>query len=386
MSSDPKTTVVLVGGGTIAPLHAKYLTTSPTCELVAIIDPFPPGELLAKTLGLPHHASVSALLAALPSGQPQPDAYIVCVPSSLHVSVASEILAQAQPKAMLVEKPLSVDSASGATLLARAREAGCAILVGHHRRSHPAVSAARAAIEAGRIGQITAVSALWTTKKGDDYFQVPGAGWRSRRSAGGGPIWTNMVHDIDALHYLMGSRIEQISAMAVPRRRARPDGVAEEDAVDEGAAVMARFADGAVATFLISDNTPSPFGWECASGDNPDYNPVPGNISIDTYRIFGTRGTLSIPDDVLWTYDGAIAAGEPANRIGWSYPMTREPLDPPAGIPFQRQTEHLGRVVRGLEKPVCSGADGLAAVQVCEAILQALEAGDGIPVSLSHPA
>ncbi|CAK7235137.1 hypothetical protein SBRCBS47491_009189 [Sporothrix bragantina] len=372
MTPNPKVTVVLVGGGTIAPLHAKYLQASITCELVAIIDPFPPGERLAKTLGVPHYASVCDLLATSPT---QPDAYIVCVPSYLHVSVASDILAQAKPKAMLVEKPLATDSASAASLLEKARLANCPILVGHHRRFHPAVAAARETIEAGRIGRITAVTAMWTAKKSDDYFQVAGAGWRSQRSAGGGPVLTNMVHDIDALHYLTGSRVVQLCA--IPTRRERDD---VGQTVEEGAAVMARFSDGTVATFVVCDNTPSPFGWESASGDLPDYAPT--SVPVDTYRIMGTRGTLSVPDNVLWNYDSSIAAGIPANNIGWNLPMTREPLTVSEEIPFQRQTEHLARVVRGLEAPRCSGEDGLAAVQVCEAILLALEAGNGVPVSL----
>ncbi|KAL1891319.1 hypothetical protein Sste5346_007779 [Sporothrix stenoceras] len=382
MTSNSKITVVLVGGGTIAPLHAKYLTSSPNCELVAIIDPFPPGERLAKTLNVPHYKSVGDLLAQ--SGtQPQPDAYIVCVPSHLHVPVASEILRQAKPKAILVEKPMATDSASASTLLKEARDAGVALLVGHHRRFHPAVASARKVIEAGRIGRVTAVSAMWTSKKSDDYFQLPGAGWRSKRSAGGGPVWTNMVHDIDALHYLTGSRVEQIWATRARRERTLPADVDAADAVEEGAAVMARYADGTVATFLVCDNTPSPFGWEAAAGDFADY--AAASVPVDSYRILGTRGTLSVPDNVLWNYDEALKDGKPANTIGWNVALTREPIAVTDDIAFQQQTEHLARVVRGQEAPRCSGADGLAAVQVCEAILQALAAGDGVPVTLPPP-
>lgn len=383
MTSNTKITVVLVGGGTIAPLHAKYLTSSPNCELVAVIDPFPPGEKLAKTLGVAHHKSVADLLAQKPAAQAEPHAYIVCVPSHMHVSVACDILRVAKPKAMLVEKPLATDAQSAAVLLKEAKDADCSLLVGHHRRFHPAVSSAREAIVAGRIGRVTAVSSLWTAKKSDDYFQLPGAGWRSKRSAGGGPVWTNMVHDIDALHYLTGSHVEQIWATRARRERTAPEGVDAEDLVEEGAAVMARFADGTVATFLVCDNTPSPFGWESAAGDFADYAAAPA--PVDAYRILGTRGTLSVPDNLLYSYGDAVAAGTPANNIGWNLKLTREPLSVSDDeIPFQQQTEHLARVVRGQEKPRCSGADGLAAVQVCEAILQALAAGDGVPVTVGE--
>jgi len=65
-------------------------------------------------------------------------------------------------------------------------------------------------------------------------------------------------------------------------------------------------------------------------------------------------------------------------------PLTRNVLEIEEGIPFQRQTEHLARLATGQEEqPVCSGVDGLAAVKVCEAVIEALEKGDGYPVDIS---
>lgn len=373
MAHDSKISIALVGGGTIAPLHAQYILTSPTCELTAIIDPFPPGRELAVKLSVLHFDSVSALLA---SDCKKPDTYIVCVPSSLHVSVATEIIDRARPRAILVEKPFSTDARSGAELLDTARRSGCTILVGHHRRFHPSLSAAKEVIATGRIGKVTAISGLWTAKKNDGYFST--AKWRGSRSAGGGPIWTNLVHDIDALHYLTGSVIVRIWATATPSRRAH-EGIAEADVVEEGAAIMIQLANGVVGTFIICDNVSSPYDWEHATGDNPMYPQA--QVPVDAYRIFGTKGTLSEPDGTLWTYE----PGEAEKRgleVGWNIPMLHEHLSVTDGIPFQRQTEHLARVVRGEETPVCSGEDGLAAVKVCEAIIEALRRRDGIPISV----
>ena len=80
--TDFKISVALVGGGTIAPLHARYLQSSLTAELIAIIDPFSPGEELAKRLGIAYFKSVTALLE---SAGPHPDTYVVCVPPFFHV-------------------------------------------------------------------------------------------------------------------------------------------------------------------------------------------------------------------------------------------------------------------------------------------------------------
>ncbi|CAI7600016.1 unnamed protein product [Penicillium pancosmium] len=354
----PKVSVALVGGGTIAPLHAEYLLSSPTCFLSAIIDPFPPGKTLIS------------------SEIQTPDAYIICVPSSLHVQVSTDMITHGRPKAILIEKPFCTDSNAGEKLIEFAKSKFCQILVGHHRRFHPSIVAARKTIGDGKLGKITAITGTWTAKKPDTYYSS--VQWRSLRSAGGGPIWTNFIHDIDVLHYLTGSRVNRIWAISAVRHRenhTKPPA----DLVEEGASIMLQFTNGVVGTFIVSDNVPSPFGWEAATGDNPLYPPAP--VGVDSYRIFGTQGTLTEPDGVLWTY-GATDARRLGIEEGWNVPIRRDVLRVDDGIPFQQQVEHLARVIRQGESPRCSEEDGLAAVKVCEAVITAIEAGDGIPVDI----
>ncbi|KAK5193673.1 hypothetical protein LTR99_006099 [Exophiala xenobiotica] len=358
-----KVPVVLVGGGTIAPLHAKYLLTSPTCQK------------LAESLRVAYFKSVAELVS---SSGTKPDLYIVCVPSGLHVQVATEILNTAHPKAMLVEKPLSTDSSSGEELIALADARGCKIAVGHHRRFHPSITAAKRAILSGKLGKLTAISGVWTCKKNDGYFTL--AQWRGSRAKGGGPVWTNFVHDADVLHYLVGAKVTQVWVTRSISRRTHP-GVEEGDTVEEGAAMMLHFANGVVGTFLISDNVSSPYGWESATGDNPTY--APAVVPVDNYRVFGTEGTLTVPDGNLWTYRQEDA-DERGLEVGWNIPMRREVVEVQEAIPFQQQTEHLARLVAGTEEPVCSGRDGLAAVKVCEAVATALAKNDGQPVDIKQ--
>ncbi|KAJ5791101.1 uncharacterized protein N7518_008112 [Penicillium psychrosexuale] len=358
MAESPKVRIALIGGGTIAPLHVKHLMSSPTCELVAIVDPYHPGRELASSLSLPHFESVASLLNAL---QKPPEAYVICVPSSLHVSIATDVIYRARPKALLIEKPFCTDSKSGTELLALANEKGCG--------TPPQIPSLA-------VNYTVAISGLWTAKKDEGYFTS--ASWRATRSAGGGPIWTNFVHDIDALHFLTGARMTCVWAInTIPRRK--HESVAAENIVEEGAAIMAQFSNGVVGTFLVSDNVASPYGWESATGDNPLYPKA--EIPVDIYSILGTKGTIVVPDNTLWTYDSETT-GRYHQEAGWKTPMTRVKLPVAQGIPFQQQAEHLARVVRDLEDPICSAEDGLAAVSVCEAIVTALKAKDGLPVSV----
>lgn len=105
--------------------------------------------------------------------------------------------------------------------------------------------------------------------------------------------------------------------------------------------------------------------------------------AVDSCRIFGTEGTLTVPDNILWTYKTEVAS-KLGLEMGWHVPMGREDLHTRDEIPFQQQTEHLAKVVTGQDEPRCSGEDGLAAVKVCEAIVQSLSAGNGATVDIHH--
>lgn len=142
---------------------------------------------------------------------------------------------------------------------------------------------------------------------------------------------------------------------------------------------MAQFSNGVVGTFLVSDNVVSPYGWESATGDNPLYPKA--ETPVDIYHILGTKGTIFVPENTLWTYD-PDTADRYNQEAGWKTPMARITLPVAQAIQFQQQAEHLARVVRDLEDPLCSAEDALAAVSVCEAIVTALKAKDGLPVSV----
>lgn len=217
-----------------------------------------------------------------------------------------------------------------------------------------------------------------TAKKNDGYDAA--ASWRGSRSAGRGPIWTNFVHDIDVPHFLTDAKVTRVWAISTTPRRAHKD-VAEEDVVEEGAAIMLQFSNGVVGTFVVSDNVASPYGLEFSTGDNPLYPKA--ETPVEVYRILGTEGTVTTPKNTLWTYNPRTA-DELGQEIGWNTPMTRRDLPFSEGIPFKRQAEHLARVVRGLEDPLCSGEDGLAAVAVCEAIVSALKAKDGASIAIPY--
>jgi predicted dehydrogenase len=105
----------------------------------------------------------------------------------------------------------------------------------------------------------------------------------------------------------------------------------------------------------------SPHNFESGTGENPTI-PKSGQ---DFYRIFGSEGSLSVPDLTRWTYGGG--------NKSWTENLSQETSAvPEVRAPFELQMEHFVKVVRGLEEPSCSGFEGLRAVIVCDAIKRSM--------------
>ena len=180
---------------------------------------------------------------------------IVASPNVLHVAMALDCVERGIPA--LVEKPVADTVVSARRLCNAVQRSGVPVLVGHHRRHNPIIKTVREQIAGGLIGQLTAVVGLWLLKKPDDYFDVA---WRRER--GGGPILINLIHDIDNLRFICGE-IAEVQALTSNKVRGF--------AVEDTAALLLRFANGAIGTVTVSDATPAPWSWELASGENAAY-------------------------------------------------------------------------------------------------------------------
>jgi predicted dehydrogenase len=99
-----------------------------------------------------------------------------------------------------VEKPITDDVASATKLVEAAEAAQVPLLVGHHSRFNPLIRKAKEAVESGRLGRVLAAHGFFWIYKPDDYFAIP---WR--REKGAGPMFLNLIHDVDNLRYLLGN-------------------------------------------------------------------------------------------------------------------------------------------------------------------------------------
>lgn len=339
--------LAVIGAGLIGRRHAESVAAEPAAELAAVVDPAPSGRELAARLGAPWFARFADLIAT-----DRPDGAIVATPNQLHLAHGLEAVAAGIPA--IVEKPLADDVAGAERLVAAAERAGVRLLVGHHRRYNPIVRAAKEIVDQGRLGRILAVHGHFWILKPDDYFA---AAWR--RAPGAGSVLVNLIHDVDIFRHLCG---EIASVQAFLSNAAR--GFAVEDT----AAILLGFANGALGTVTVSDAVAAPWSWELTSGENSAY-PRQGAAC---YQIGGSEGALAIPALDLWRY--------PAGR-GWWETLARERIEVGAGDPLKLQIRHFCDVIRGRAAPLVPAREELATLKVIAAIKEAAQTGATVNVA-----
>lgn len=338
MRDGPPIRVGIVGLGTMGRRHLRLVASSPACHLAAIADPAPQARHAAAAAGTPWHACCERMIE-----QEELDAVIVAAPTQLHAKVGLHAVRAGIPT--LLEKPLAHSLAAGLKLVRAAARHSVPVCVGHHRRFDPSTTAARKILDELRIGRLVGVSGLWAARKPERYFDT-----RWRRKPGGGPVLTNLIHDIDLLRHLCGE-VRSVYAETTARERGLE--------VEDGGAIVLRFESGPVATVTFSDAAASPWGWESATGENPEI-PASGQ---NCYRFLGTAGALEFPAIRLWLT-------QPRAEPDWGCRI--KPQDHPLGDrrALADQLQHFCQVVQGEDQPAVGPEDAWLTLSATLAVLE----------------
>jgi len=336
----------VMGAGIIGREHAALVQSSPDTILVAIADVTGTGRTFAESQGVACFGDYREML-----DQAGLDAVIVALPNALHVEAGLACIERGLPT--LMEKPIA-DSLEGALRLSSASEAaGVPMLVGHHRRHSPDMVESHRAIQAGELGDLYTVSGMWLCRKDDDYFNQP---WR--REVGGGPILINLIHEIDCLRFLCGE-IDSLQAVTANKARGFD--------VEDSFAVVITFANGMIGSFVGSDAVPSPFIWDVASGQSPNFLHEPSNCFV----IGGSNGSLSVPGMELWRYE---------DNGHWRDPLVRHRLQPPRISCYPEQLSHFVAVARGQAEPIVSAREATKTLAATLAVDKAAREGGTVHV------
>lgn len=343
------TPIAVVGVGLIGQRHVQAIQNCTQATLAAVVDPSETGSQIAERLGVPYYASLGEMLVS--GGGTQ--GVILATPNQMHVDDALTCIRAGIP--VLVEKPLAVDTEGALQVVRASSDRDVPVLTGHHRRHNPLVTRARQVIESGDLGDITAIQATTWFYKPDDYFDVE---WRRKRGAG--PVYINLIHDIDMLRHLCGE-IQQVFAMESSLTRGHE--------VEDTAVITLKFDNGALGTLTVSDTIVSPWSWELTARENPVY-PV---TSENCYQVGGTKASLALPNLALWQHP---------NEKSWWEPISSTRLKQEFDDPLICQIKQFVAVINGEQAPLVSAWDGYQNQLVIEAVKQS--AATGLPVRMSR--
>ncbi len=338
--------IAVLGAGMIGRRHISTVLQRPDlATLVAVVDPVQPASAYPDVRA-PFFTDAAAMFDAC-----QPQAVVIASPNNLHLPQALQCCDRGVH--FLVEKPVTSTWDDALAMVQAVRRSGVATLVGHHRRYLAPVQAAKQRIQSGAIGDIVAASVVWATKKPDGYFDTL---WR--RSAGGGPLLINAIHEIDMLRHLCGEVVLVKGVKSHARRHFE---------VEDTAAALLVFESGCVATLVCTDAGLSPWTIEQGTQENAAF----GFTHESAYRLIGSRGSLELPVLRQWN---ARTAGEEA----WDRPLTAQYLGGGYQDPYEAQLSHLQRVVNKVEAPLIPVEDGARTLAVTLAIAQAAEGDSGM--------
>lgn len=149
------------------------------------------------------------------------DAVFVATPDFLHEEHA--LAALETGAAVYLEKPMTITIDGCDRVLAKAKEKGARLFVGHNMRYMSIFRKMKELIDKGAIGEVkSAWCRHFVAYGGDAYFRD----WHSERRYSTGLLLQKGAHDIDMIHWLTGSYSRRVSAFGnltvydkLPRRR-----------------------------------------------------------------------------------------------------------------------------------------------------------------------
>jgi len=330
--------ILIIGAGSIGERHLRNFLRVPGVRC-SIAEPNPAVRqrvAAAYPLQAAYADQRDADLAAF-------DGVVLCVPTHLHVAMASQILAAGVH--VLTEKPLAM-SLDGVDDLKRIRdEKRLVASVAFCYRLDPLVNELRDRTASGELGTVRWIQyyagQYWPRMRKD----YPPA-YAQKRETGGGAIPDHLVHVINYLEWVFGP---VASASAWQWNLALKD-IATEDA----GGVCLRFASGPVAQLgicLFQRDTNS------------------------RLQIVGDKGTIRIEYGAPRL--SVFRDAEGAWQTGAAAQIERDDL-------FRDQARHFIDCIQGKAVPRCTIEDGEQTLRTMLAILKSVD-GDGRFVPVTRP-
>ncbi len=330
----PNLRIGLAGLGSMGRNHLRLLSNHPQTVLAAIADPDPAaldaatGQTGAKGFADPLDMIRDADIEGV----------VIAAPTTAHHALA--LAAIERGLTVLVEKPLAATVDDALEIVTAARARGVRVQVGHVERYNPAV------LEMGRLlreGWLSTVYAITSRRSGPFPARIRDVG-----------VTVDLgTHDVDMLSWIAGERPQRVFAMTAQRLHATHEDLTYG---------LLHFPSGATGFLDVDWLTPAKRRSLVAIGEE-------GMFELDylTQKLTFTRSNVERPQTIggyATTFTGDVA----------EIPIT-------SVEPLRAQLDEFVRVMRTGDRPYVDAEDGLWAVAIANALLEAAAAGR--PVELT---
>lgn len=322
----------LIGLGSMGRHHARVIREIEGMDLVAIADPA--GDKFGVAKGLEVLPNVDSLIAA------GIDTAMVAVPTVYHEDVALKLAAAGVHT--MVEKPIAHDVDAGKRVAAAFADSDLVGAVGYVERCNPAIMALRQKLAEGILGEIYQIQ---TRRQGPFPARISDVG----------VVKDLATHDIDLTAYVAGAGYANVAAQTSHR-----SGREFEDMV----IVSGQLTNGIMVNHVVNWLSPFKERLTLVTGER-------GALVADTLNndlTFYENGTEPTQWDVVAQFRG-VSEG-PVTRYAI---VKREPL--------RVEQERFRDAVNGEGTEIVTMEQGVATLEVIEAILGSARTGESVSLS-----
>jgi myo-inositol 2-dehydrogenase/D-chiro-inositol 1-dehydrogenase len=317
--------VAVIGAGWIARDHIEALSRL-GARLVAVCDlDEERARAAAEPVGAAVYPGADELLE-----RERPDAVVVCTPPLTHRAVATAAFERGVH--VYLEKPIARTSEDAAEIVAAAAASGVVCAVGYQWHALDLVDDLRRALAGQRVALLA----------GRNIGPTQSRPWFLDRAQGGGNVLERGSHHIDLQRALAG---EVVAVQAAPSGVLVGQRGGDAGDIEDAAALLLRFASGAVGTIVVA--------WT-----------PPGTPGIYALEVVAEEATFSLDLDPSFRLDG-VSRGQAVTASARQHPFERS---------VQRFLEAVD--ARDPSLVFCAPADAAATLRVAIACERALVSGE----------
>ena len=348
--------VGLVGSQFVSTIHAESFHRCADAELYAVASPTPGNaEKFARRWGIPHHFTDHRQMIA----DPALDLVVIGSPNQTHCPVTVD--AAAAGKHVVCEKPLAMNLAEADRMVEACRRAGVLLMYAEELCFTPKYVRLKQLLDEGAVGVPTLI-------KQQEKHDGPHAAhfWDVERS-GGGVTMDMGCHAVEFFRWMLSGKTGRRPQVRSVYAQMSTQVHADKTRGDDNAYLILELDNphGGAPVVCIAEES-----WTKLGGMD------------DRAELHGSKGVAFadlLHGNAIETYSQTgygYAVEKAGSTAGWSFTIYEEAWN----YGFPQEMEHFVRCVQGREKPLVTGEDGRAVLEVIFAAYES--AGTGRKVTL----